>query len=65
MFWVPTSQVIGLGISIFSYDGDVRVGIAADAGLLPEPTRLSEAFTAEFEDLAEGAGVELPVAADD
>jgi WS/DGAT/MGAT family acyltransferase len=65
MFWVPTSQGIGLGISIFSYDGDVRVGIAADAGLLPEPTRLSEAFTAEFEDLAEGAGVELPVAADD
>jgi WS/DGAT/MGAT family acyltransferase len=64
MFWVPTSQGIGLGISIFSYDGDIRVGIASDAGLIDEPTRLTEAFRTEFETIAEQVGVE-PVPADD
>jgi WS/DGAT/MGAT family acyltransferase len=51
MFWVPTSQGIGLGISIFSYDGDVRVGVASDAGLMSDPARFAEAFEAEFEEL--------------
>jgi diacylglycerol O-acyltransferase len=64
MFWVPTSQGIGLGISIFSYDGDIRVGIASDAGLIDDPTRLTEAFRTEFETIAEQVGVE-PVPADD
>jgi WS/DGAT/MGAT family acyltransferase len=64
MFWVPTSQGIGLGISIFSYDGDVRVGISSDAGLVDDPTELTEAFVDEFEAIAEEVGID-PVPADD
>ena len=30
MFWVPRSGVVGLGISILSYDGKVTVGLAAE-----------------------------------
>jgi diacylglycerol O-acyltransferase len=64
MFWVPTSQGVGLGISIFSYDGDVRVGIASDAGLIDDPTELTAAFVDEFEAIAEQVGAE-PIPADD
>lgn len=60
VFWVPQSNGVGLGISILSYDGSVRVGVAADAGLLPEPFDLAGAFEAELEDVLGEA-----VAADD
>ena len=53
MFWVPQANDQGLGISIFSYDGAVRLGIAADANLLEDPDELAEAFRVEVEHLAE------------
>jgi hypothetical protein len=40
---------IGVGVSLLSYAGMVRMGVAADAGLVPDP----EAITAAFEVLAE------------
>jgi len=49
MFWVPQSGDIGLGVSILSYDGAVRFGVAADRGLCPDPDRVSGRFSAEFE----------------
>ena len=49
MFWVPQSGDIGLGVSILSYDGAVRFGVAADRGLCPDPERISGRFAAEFE----------------
>jgi WS/DGAT/MGAT family acyltransferase len=52
MFWVPQAGDIGLGISILSYNGRVRVGVCADAAYVPEPGRLVAAFEAEFEALA-------------
>jgi WS/DGAT/MGAT family acyltransferase len=52
MFWVPQANDQGIGISIFSYDGGVRVGIAADENLLPEPSELGAAFEREIESLA-------------
>ena len=52
MFWVPQANDQGIGISIFSYDGGVRVGIAADGNLLPEPSKLGDAFEREIEALA-------------
>ena len=55
MFWVPQANDQGLGISIFSYDGDVRLGIAADANLLDDPDELAEAFRVEIEHLAEAS----------
>jgi diacylglycerol O-acyltransferase len=51
MFWVPQANDQGIGISIFSYDGGVRVGIAADENLLPEPSKLGDAFEREIESL--------------
>jgi len=50
-FWVPQSGVIGLGISILSYAGQVFFGVIADEALLPEPRALVERFAPEFEKL--------------
>jgi diacylglycerol O-acyltransferase len=55
MFWVPQANDQGLGISIFSYDGGVRLGIAADANLLPDTDELADAFRTEIEVLADEA----------
>ncbi|MBW1894800.1 MAG: wax ester/triacylglycerol synthase family O-acyltransferase [Deltaproteobacteria bacterium] len=51
MVWVPRSGAIGLGIGILSYDGKVSVGIASDAGLMPDPEVLLEGFEDEFNEL--------------
>jgi diacylglycerol O-acyltransferase / wax synthase len=53
MFWVPMAGRLGLGLSIFSYAGHVTLGVAADAGLVPEPHELIEDFEEELESLAE------------
>ncbi|MCD2185607.1 WS/DGAT domain-containing protein [Actinomycetospora soli] len=34
MFWVPCSARLGLGVSVLSYAGRVRLGVDADLGLL-------------------------------
>ncbi len=51
MFWVPQSGDIGLGVSILSYNGEVRFGVVADRGLCPDPHRVIERFMPEFEKL--------------
>lgn len=48
MFWVPRSGAIGLGISIFSYNGNVTIGVASDKGLMPDPETLLDGFEDEF-----------------
>ena len=53
MFWVPQSGIIGLGISIFSYNGKVSVGITSDEGLMPDPEKFLEGFQDEFNKLQE------------
>jgi len=53
MFWVPQANDQGLGISIFSYDGGVRIGVAGDANLLPDPNVLSDAYEDELQRLFE------------
>lgn len=50
-FWVPQSGRVGLGISIFSYAGQVRLGVGTDAGLVPDPQVLVDGFHDEFEAL--------------
>ncbi|MFP4228005.1 MAG: wax ester/triacylglycerol synthase family O-acyltransferase [Salinivenus sp.] len=52
MPWVPRAGRIGLGVSIFSYDGEVRIGIACDAHLVPDPDTIVEGFEDEFDALA-------------
>ena len=51
MFWVPQNGSIGMGISIFSYDGQVFFGVIADRKLVPEPHEIIERFRPEFEKL--------------
>jgi WS/DGAT/MGAT family acyltransferase len=48
MFWVPQSAKLGLGVSILSYAGQVRLGVATDAGLVPDPESIIEAFQEEM-----------------
>jgi hypothetical protein len=47
MFWVPQSGRLGMGISILSYAGNVYLGIATDAALIPDPEAIIEYFYEE------------------
>jgi diacylglycerol O-acyltransferase len=46
--WAPTSGDQPLGLCIFSYDGQVNIGIAGDAGLVPDPDRIAALVAEEF-----------------
>jgi WS/DGAT/MGAT family acyltransferase len=48
MFWVPQSAHLGLGVSVLSYAGQVRLGVATDVGLVPDPAAIIEAFQDEM-----------------
>ncbi|MBT8207438.1 MAG: wax ester/triacylglycerol synthase family O-acyltransferase [Acidimicrobiia bacterium] len=54
MFWVPQSGRLGLGVSILSYNGQVRVGIATDVRLVPDPEALTEGFEEAIRELEGG-----------
>ncbi len=49
--WVPTSGDQPLGICIFSYNGSVSIGIAADAGLVGDPNDLARHIEAAVHEL--------------
>lgn len=51
IFWVPQAGKVGLGISIFSYAGHVRLGVGTDAGLVPDPEVIVEEFHQEFAEM--------------
>lgn len=53
MAWVPQSGRLSLGISVLSYAGQVQVGMAADAGLVPDPAALVDAYRAALAELLE------------
>ena len=53
MAWVPQSGRLGLGVSVLSYGGQLRVGITSDEGLVPDPEELVEAYRASLAELAE------------
>ena len=53
MFWVPRSAGLGLGVSILSYCGQVWLGIATDAGLVPDPETILDGFHAEFDEMTD------------
>jgi hypothetical protein len=56
MFWVPQSARLGLGVSILSYAGQVRLGVATDSGLVPDPESIIEAFQSEMSAMMSGKG---------
>ena len=48
LVWAPCSGSLGMTVSIFSYSGKVTVGLMTDAGLVPDPQRIADAFEAEL-----------------
>jgi hypothetical protein len=48
MFWVPQAGRLGIGLSILSYAGEVRLGLMVDEGLVPDPGIILDGFHAEF-----------------
>lgn len=51
IFWVPQAGRVGLGLSIGSYDGQARIGVATDAGLVPDPETVVAEIHREVEAL--------------
>lgn len=51
LFWVPQSGRVGLGVSILSYNEQVFLGVAVDAGLVPDPERIVAYFEQEFDEM--------------
>jgi diacylglycerol O-acyltransferase len=49
--WVPGSGRQTVGVCIFSYDRNVRVGFKVDAGVVPDPEKLVHAFDQEMDAL--------------
>jgi diacylglycerol O-acyltransferase / wax synthase len=55
MAWVPQTGPVGLGVSIFSYNGNVVLGVAADQESAPDPQQIVDYALAEFQSLWERA----------
>jgi len=55
IFWVPQTVGWGLGISILSYAGEITLGVAADASIIPNPDQILEAIEAELGAMQEWA----------
>jgi len=51
--WVPRSGDTPIGLSIFSYSGQVLVGLAVDAALVPEPASILTGMQEELDELRE------------
>jgi diacylglycerol O-acyltransferase len=52
LVWAPTSGHIGMSVSIFSYRGEVTVGLMTDAALVPEPAQIVVSLEHELRALA-------------
>ncbi len=61
MFWVPQAGGVGVGVSILSYAGRVRLGVLTDAGLVPDPEVVIAGFHAEFDAMLSVALSRSPV----
>jgi diacylglycerol O-acyltransferase len=51
LVWAPTSGHIGMSVSIFSYRGQVTVGLMVDAALIPDPDRIVTQLEQELDAL--------------
>jgi diacylglycerol O-acyltransferase len=51
LVWAPTSGHIGMSVSIFSYRGEVTIGLMVDAALVPDPDRIVSQLERELEGL--------------
>jgi diacylglycerol O-acyltransferase len=66
LFWVPALGRVGLSLNIVSYAGCIRLAVATDRGLVPDPEQILVGFHTEFSELlhlAKQAQPELSVEA--
>ncbi len=49
VFWPPQSGGIGIGLSLFSHDGKVTIGVCVDRALVRDPKRLVDALRETIE----------------
>jgi WS/DGAT/MGAT family acyltransferase len=54
LVWAPTAGYLGLGVTLVSYAGEVRVGVASDSQRVSQPQRLVAAFEQELAELGVG-----------
>lgn len=52
LFWGPTSGHVGMSVAIFSYRGEVTVGLMVDAKLVPDPNMITAQLEDELQALA-------------
>jgi diacylglycerol O-acyltransferase / wax synthase len=52
LVWAPTSGHIGMSVSIYSYRGEVTVGLMVDAALIPDPDQIVVALEREIDALS-------------
>ena len=55
LVWAPTSGGVSMSVAIFSYAGEVTLGVMSDARLVPDPERIIEAFEPELDSLVREA----------
>lgn len=58
--WVPTSADQPLGLCIFSYNGQVSIGVAADAGLIPDVQHLADLILGAYEQMRDEVAAAAP-----
>jgi hypothetical protein len=51
LFWIPAFGRVGLCLSISTYAGQVRLGVATDERLIPDPEEIVAGFHAELNEL--------------
>jgi diacylglycerol O-acyltransferase len=55
MVWAPTSGRLGFSVTLLSYGGELRIGVAADAHIEADPQALVERFERELASVPEAA----------
>ncbi|HEX8977015.1 MAG TPA: wax ester/triacylglycerol synthase family O-acyltransferase [Solirubrobacteraceae bacterium] len=51
LIWAPTSGHIGMSVSIFSYCGEVTIGLMVDAAMIPDPGDIVDQIEQELQSL--------------
>ncbi|MGZ5376282.1 MAG: WS/DGAT domain-containing protein, partial [Solirubrobacterales bacterium] len=51
LVWAPCSGGVSTSVSIFSYAGEITVGLMVDAGLVPDPDEIVTDFERELDSL--------------
>ena len=62
LVWAPVSGALGLSVSMLSYAGEVRVGVASDAGLVANPEVIVQAFEKSLAQVEAAATLALSTA---